>query len=198
MKRLDPFALPPEQQDMTAVEERRWHVVECVRRRMWDDLRELGWGEVFDRLRFGWPPARGGTTGRLSESEALTWASALGDQEPAQVLAALDRHARGADGGYRPTCSAVLRLIPGVLSAPTEGENRPNRACGLAPWQTPQAHRAARAAYAAGHPRCSCPMSAPGVVITPEDVMLCADCRGLEWGQLDDALDAGRRLEAVA
>lgn len=141
----------------------------------WDDLRSLGWADVFRDLKDFFSPKH------FSSADAMSYARVLGNHDPAVVHEAVGNLA-AAGGEWRPrpakVASEVLRV--GGANAPRPGPRR-------------DADEALRplvvAEMADGGVECACP-PARELLMASSGVAHCATCWGIDPGQVDLAVAA--------
>lgn len=136
-------------------------------------LERLGWHTIWGQLNT-WP-------GRsLTLLQLRGYADQLGHEDPQAISAAL-RALR--ENPYMPSAAEIARQL-------RSAQPEPGRAAPARPDRAPHTDTAVRMAAAAGEPVCDCHPRSPQWLIDRDGVLRCPDCRGLEVGQYETALDS--------
>lgn len=146
------------------------------------EIKNLGWDGVFGALERMWAK-------KMDGLDRLAYASAVGDREPAEVLAAVLTAAR--DG-------AMWRPKPSELAARTRrGGMRTNAvAATLRLDRQPDTLRLVGDILAEGGYVCECKGRCSAYTQTVKGVLMCTECGGLEPGQAEDAVLPSRETTA--
>jgi hypothetical protein len=149
-------------------------LIQAIRKQDAEALQRLGWTNIANTLRgisartFGWPDL---------EPYAQMWHH----RDPDEIEEAIRQVVTtNASNGYRPTAA---QLAPHL--ATHTGTNLP---APLRPAQQPTALQQAKQLITDGHPICQCTPS-PTNLRSTRGVLTCNECKGIDQGQADDALE---------
>ena len=177
----------------------RDHLVETLQRTMggdqgdaqiaWNDLRESGWADVFQRISGTWQQFtdQGRPTNRMPWGACLALLQTCGVFRASQVMAAIEVWIASADGGNPPQPADLFGLIAGRSRDPVQ-----NARPGTAVWFRPETLKLVAELIGLGtEDPCDCLLAGrgnpPSIVLDDRGILWCPVCAGIEVGQVTEA-----------
>lgn len=153
----------------------------------WNDLRESGWADVFQRISGTWQQFTdtGRPTNRMPWGACLALLQTCGVFRASQVQAAIEVWIASPDGGNPPQPADLFGLIAGRTRDPVQ-----NARPGTAVWFRPETLSLVTDLIGRGvEDRCDCHPRPTGVnfVMDERSVIYCPVCAGIEAGQATEA-----------
>lgn len=147
-----------------------------------DTVRMLGWWDVWGTLHGLWDPKK-----KTTAKDMVWYATALGDENPADVLDAV----LACAGDFRPTAGQLRGYLNRQRGEDPSARVDVGRSTDIA--SDPRVLANVREALRNGAHACECGHSPPGVPWlrgNRDGVLRCPDCDGIQDGQIYNAEDA--------